>query len=902
MRITGCHIKAFGRFQDERFEGLDHPAVVMLGDNETGKTTLRHFIETMLYGIAPEEPGAHPYAPREGGRSLEGSMAYRRGDGSAEGVTRRMATQPQAQLVNGSEEMLHNRHVPAVQHVPRSVFEVAYSLDVSSLARGLSEEALSVLRRRLFYAFDAPANRPAREVATELRREADALWHPSDAAATDPDGHDPERRLDELSEETAEAQASEQRARRLYRDVRELEEQIDEAWQEQEDLRARKQRLERLAPVRKRLRQIEELRERVGDTERHEMLPEEPQKALRRREQHIEDHREALEEQRRRIRELERDAERVTEQDRRTLKREADIETWKNKRESHERRAERLQKARQEKREARRRLEDAAQRLLSEPWHGDLADTVRQLSMGEVRRLMRDYERAVSDLQEEETRAGALSERADVRRALWPWLALAAVGAAMAGSVQAEVPPVIPYAAPLGVALAAAGALQAVANGWHNRRLKRAPASSLSLEERRTAVEEQAALVIEQLSKLPIPEERLQQLDRDLLDDLRTLFEALRLHDERAERVQEDARLQLQENQAVEAVASACGVQADSHELSRTVARLSKRLEEARRHREAAREAEEQLPARREEAEQHSRRLDEFERERDAWVGVLKEMGDDDLETGCRVLNSQREAARRLRLVEDQLYQEFPDWKAHRAEIRKLEQAEGWTRAGAFDEEASRLQARIEAATDRTDQLRTERDEKREQLAQAEQAVSSAELQSEHADAKALLAERRRRRDQLLFLSNLVEEGHRRFRARHQPGVLDTTGDFARRITEGGCEHVTLDNETWSLRVTTESGKEQPVAAPPLSRGTYDQVQLAFRLAVAHHLDGKRERLPFLLDEVFVNWDTTRRRAAFDVLSDIASERQIFVFTCHPYFAREAADFLNGKMVRLSGL
>jgi uncharacterized protein YhaN len=53
---------------------------------------------------------------------------------------------------------------------------------------------------------------------------------------------------------------------------------------------------------------------------------------------------------------------------------------------------------------------------------------------------------------------------------------------------------------------------------------------------------------------------------------------------------------------------------------------------------------------------------------------------------------------------------------------------------------------------------------------------------------------------------------------------------------------------------------------------------------------------------VFVNWDEPRRHAAFNILDDMAQERQLFVFTCHPYFARETADHLDAERIDLTAL
>jgi len=54
MNIKKIRIDAFGKFADKKIKfkkGIN----VIYGDNETGKSTIHKFIETMLFGINPSE-------------------------------------------------------------------------------------------------------------------------------------------------------------------------------------------------------------------------------------------------------------------------------------------------------------------------------------------------------------------------------------------------------------------------------------------------------------------------------------------------------------------------------------------------------------------------------------------------------------------------------------------------------------------------------------------------------------------------------------------------------------------------------------------------------------------------------------------------------------------------------
>ncbi|KAF0208815.1 MAG: hypothetical protein FD171_456 [Actinobacteria bacterium] len=67
-----------------------------------------------------------------------------------------------------------------------------------------------------------------------------------------------------------------------------------------------------------------------------------------------------------------------------------------------------------------------------------------------------------------------------------------------------------------------------------------------------------------------------------------------------------------------------------------------------------------------------------------------------------------------------------------------------------------------------------------------------------------------------------------------------------------------------------------------LSRGTAEALYLALRLGLISQLGDVGPGLPLLMDDVLVNLDPERRRGAAVAVADLARERQIVLFTCHP--------------------
>jgi len=77
-----------------------------------------------------------------------------------------------------------------------------------------------------------------------------------------------------------------------------------------------------------------------------------------------------------------------------------------------------------------------------------------------------------------------------------------------------------------------------------------------------------------------------------------------------------------------------------------------------------------------------------------------------------------------------------------------------------------------------------------------------------------------------------------------------------------------------------EKGTAELRPAESLSRGTQDQIYFAVRFGVLELLGNSQEPCPGLLDEPFVAYDHERMCAAFRLLEQEATRRQLILFTC----------------------
>ena len=67
-----------------------------------------------------------------------------------------------------------------------------------------------------------------------------------------------------------------------------------------------------------------------------------------------------------------------------------------------------------------------------------------------------------------------------------------------------------------------------------------------------------------------------------------------------------------------------------------------------------------------------------------------------------------------------------------------------------------------------------------------------------------------------------------------------------------------------------------------LSRGTAEQLFLALRFALVEEYCRNTESMPVLLDDVLVNFDPVRARAAAAAVIELSKRHQVIALTCHP--------------------
>ena len=139
------------------------------------------------------------------------------------------------------------------------------------------------------------------------------------------------------------------------------------------------------------------------------------------------------------------------------------------------------------------------------------------------------------------------------------------------------------------------------------------------------------------------------------------------------------------------------------------------------------------------------------------------------------------------------------------------------------------------------------------------------------------------RRWRVLAVTALMLEAIRQiYETERQPETLSEASQYLERFTEGKYVRVWTPLSSDVLRVDAADGESIPLDL--LSQGTREAVFLSLRLALAAAYSRRGAVLPLVLDDVMVNFDMRRAKAAAGVLRDFANAgHQMLMFTCHQH-------------------
>lgn len=157
---------------------------------------------------------------------------------------------------------------------------------------------------------------------------------------------------------------------------------------------------------------------------------------------------------------------------------------------------------------------------------------------------------------------------------------------------------------------------------------------------------------------------------------------------------------------------------------------------------------------------------------------------------------------------------------------------------------------------------------------------AAADAEAAKADMKAEAEVYVLKRAQWFLLRRAVD----RYREHRQAPLLTRAGALFRSLTLGRFVDFHIDYEAPTPRLLgMRAARQTFVPIDGMSEGTTDQLFLALRLAAVEQSNAAGVRIPFIADDLFVNFDGDRAKAGLNALSELAASTQILFFTHHAH-------------------
>ncbi len=141
----------------------------------------------------------------------------------------------------------------------------------------------------------------------------------------------------------------------------------------------------------------------------------------------------------------------------------------------------------------------------------------------------------------------------------------------------------------------------------------------------------------------------------------------------------------------------------------------------------------------------------------------------------------------------------------------------------------------------------------------------------------------------------MLAETMRIYRDKHLNKVMEATTAYFRHLTGNRYQTVYAPVDDQLFQVETSDAIRYTVNE--LSQGTIDQLYVSLRIAISEIMS-EAHRLPFIIDDAFVHFDTIRTKRMMEILEGIASDQQVIIFTCKK---EVTASVKHAKVIPLTG-
>ncbi|MBS7525692.1 AAA family ATPase [Fusibacter paucivorans] len=843
MKINAIHYRTYGKLNDYTLT-LDEGINTIYGGNESGKSTIFNSIRSLLYGFSPASRERHPYVNWTRGEiDFEGRLTV---DGMPIRVIRQLKSSPKLMIldeVNGTTESKRNDALPWVSDITDSLYESIYHLTAEMLI-DLEASSWERIQERLIFNYGMDYLNKSSDVIQAMVQDLNGIWRP-DRRGT-PRLAQIERRLRELTRSRIEGEQQYDNLKGLIENAEALMHQIQRIDQQRKWCIATAQELNKLLPVKQKHEKIEMLKREQQHLALYEKIPEDSlvkYHQLIERMQEMTAEREAL---RGEYETLEREKKVFNAEEKLILTNAAELEKASEALRHYELADQQLHELSAALSMKTEQLERELNHLFEAPYQAAY-DAVKSINPVALKTALYRY----FDLKQkgEKARVEAWSLALGKKRRYGILMAASLMGIASGWLLPDFRPLAWLSVALFGIAL----------GGLLQRQIKS--------EAKDDDLETVAANIEAMFTPLNLP--AYLWTDTSLIFAGRIeqtaglIFEADKL----------SARIEAEKEkcEALEAVMRHALADINASDtpvlltLQLTLQKL-KALSRVQIENERLQDKIMTLKA----------RCNEFDIKMAALNENLSEielkflnLGMGNLDEGIAIFERDQGIGKRISIFEEELLSDIALYDA----LKHYENPELINER--YIEELEELREELEETRQKAV---SEKSSCEAEIESIKAAVRLDELDSEYqmlmAEREALVA----RRDQLMVMMEVLQYADDKFRRENQPDILNRVSELMAEMTLGKYQKV-LISESFELQFLV--GDEVLPISKAFSKGTLNQLFLAFRLAVIEMINRDKPPLPIVLDEAFVNWDDQRLTATYKVLEDFAKRHQILIMTCH---------------------
>lgn len=147
--------------------------------------------------------------------------------------------------------------------------------------------------------------------------------------------------------------------------------------------------------------------------------------------------------------------------------------------------------------------------------------------------------------------------------------------------------------------------------------------------------------------------------------------------------------------------------------------------------------------------------------------------------------------------------------------------------------------------------------------------------------------------------SKVLQDEIERYREEHQGPVLNIASGIFSDLTRGSFAGLRTDVDDSNNPILIGVRQDDVrVKIEGMSDGTCDQLYLALRLATLKARAETAEPMPFIVDDILINFDDDRSKATLEALADLSENNQVILFTHHRQVV-ETAQSLGGHSIHV---